>query len=169
MIEILFFMFSGVILLGMIGLIFTKNVIHAAFILVVVLIALAGVYVVFQAEYLAVVQLLVYAGGVVILLAFGLMLTQQVKEGASITVHHLIFPGILLVVTVGFAFSKALMESQSLLHKKGKNENIEEPVWSIGKLLMTDYILAFELIAFLLLVVLVGASYYSHQSSKVRE
>lgn len=56
---------------------FVKEVFHAALLLLICLICVAGIFVTFSAEFLAVVQLLVYAGGVVLLLVFGIMLTVR--------------------------------------------------------------------------------------------
>ena len=167
MIEVLFFVFAAVVVISVSVLIFIRNVIHAAFLLVLALVSLAGIYVLFGAEYLAVVQLLVYAGGVVVLLAFGLMLTQQVKEGATPFTHHLLFPGILVAVTLAFALAKAIMQGEFSI--TSNQLVVENPVKTIGYLFMTDYLLAFELIAYLLLVVLVGAAYYAKQSSLPHE
>ena len=140
--------------------------VYGAFLLVVVLIALAGIFVLFKAEYLAIVQLLVYAGGIVILLAFGLMLTQQIREGATPAFHHLIFPGLVLFVTIGFALVYTIQTGADIPLRQSTQMWPDQPVKRIGQLFMTDYILAFELIAYLLLVVLVGASYYAKQSAK---
>ncbi|MFT4737531.1 MAG: NADH:ubiquinone oxidoreductase subunit 6 (subunit J) [Cyclobacteriaceae bacterium] len=163
LIEALFFVFAGVIVLAVSSMFFLKNIIHASFLLVLSMISLAGIYVLFGAEYLAVVQLLVYAGGIIILLAFGVMLTQQVKAGATPSGHHLVFPALVVAVSAAVSLASTISKGYS-----GATFEVMPPmtdqVREIGVLLMTDYLLAFELIAFLLLVVLVGASFYAKQS-----
>ena len=52
----------------------TKNVIHAALWLVVVLAGVAGQFLLLGAEFVGVTQILVYIGAVVVLLLFGVML-----------------------------------------------------------------------------------------------
>ena len=54
----------------------TKNVVHAALHLVLVLGGVAAIYVLLTAEFVAVVQVLVYIGAIVVLLLFGIMLTE---------------------------------------------------------------------------------------------
>jgi NADH-quinone oxidoreductase subunit J len=54
----------------------TKNVVHAALYLVVVLAGVAALYIQLAAEFIAVVQVLVYIGAIVVLLLFGTMLTR---------------------------------------------------------------------------------------------
>ena len=53
-----------------------RNVVHAAFYLVVSLLSVAGVYLLLGAEFVAWVQILIYVGAIVILFLFGLMLTK---------------------------------------------------------------------------------------------
>lgn len=54
----------------------TKNVVHAALYLVMVLAGVAAIYVLLTAEFIAVTQVLVYIGAIVVLLLFGIMLTE---------------------------------------------------------------------------------------------
>jgi NADH-quinone oxidoreductase subunit J len=54
----------------------TKNVVHAALWLVVVLAGMAAQYVLAAAEFVAVSQVLVYIGAVMVLFLFGIMLTR---------------------------------------------------------------------------------------------
>ena len=53
-----------------------KNVVHAALYLLVVLSAVAGVYIILGAEFAAATQVLVYLGAIMVLLLFGVMLTR---------------------------------------------------------------------------------------------
>jgi NADH-quinone oxidoreductase subunit J len=54
----------------------TKNVVHAALWLVVVLAGVAAQYILAAAEFVAVSQVLVYIGAVMVLFLFGIMLTR---------------------------------------------------------------------------------------------
>ena len=54
----------------------TKNLVHAALYLTVVLAGAAGVYILLAAEFVAVTQVLVYIGAIVVLMLFGLFLTR---------------------------------------------------------------------------------------------
>ncbi len=139
----------------------TKNVIHAAYALALVLIGIAGIYVLLNAELLAVVQILLYAGGVVILLVFGVMMTSRLRGerllsesknvvlGAALTI--LIFAGLSYLIA-NHSFS-AVLPSQK-----------QDQVKQIGISFLTQHIVAFELIAFVLLVALVGAAYLAKVS-----
>lgn len=159
--DILFLIFGSLTAFAAIGIVMTKNVIHAAIFLVICLVSIAGLYVIYDATFLAVVQLMVYAGGVLILLAFGIMLTNRPENGKLLTEHHLILGGIVAAGGLFVVFAKVLSKSVFLNSPVAMPENQVE---FIGTGFMTDYIIAFELIAYLLLVVLVGASYFAKKS-----
>src|SRR5687768_11243500 len=54
----------------------TRNVVHAALWLVVVLAAVGGLFLLLGAEFVGVTQILVYIGAIVVLFLFGIMLTR---------------------------------------------------------------------------------------------
>src|SRR5512142_1869949 len=60
----------------------SRNVVHAAFWLLDVLVATAGLYLLLSAEFLALVQIMVYAGAVSVLVLFVIMLTLRSREDA---------------------------------------------------------------------------------------
>lgn len=160
--DIVFIVFGFLTVVSAISLIFTKDVFRGAFLLLICLISLAGIYVLLSSNYLAVVQLLIYGGGIVVLLSFGIMLTSRLKGGGFKTRHHLIFPAI--VVFFGLAwFFYNLFDGLAFTRQITQEERQIE---FIGTVFITDYLLSFELIAFLLLVALIGAALYAKKSSE---
>lgn len=67
---------------GSFAMLWSRNVIHAAFWLLEVCVASAGVYLLLEADYVALVQLLIYAGALAILLIFTIMITLRSREDA---------------------------------------------------------------------------------------
>ena len=67
---------------GSVGMLASRNVVHAAFWLLEVCVATAGVYFLLEADYIAIVQLLIYAGALAILLIFTIMITLRSREDA---------------------------------------------------------------------------------------
>ena len=153
--------FGLLIFVSGLSLIFTKNLIYAAFLLALCLLGIAGFYVIYNASFLAVIQILIYAGGILILIAFGIMLTNRSPEGKVIVGHHLLFFGALVASGMALLIY-ALMDRPTILTQEF--DQTTGQVKEIGIRFLTQYILAFELIAFLLLVVLVGASYLGKKS-----
>ena len=72
------FVIAGVLTLGGgLGVVATRNVVHAALSLLLSLLAVAGLYLLLFAEFLALVQILIYGGAILIVLVFAIMLTRS--------------------------------------------------------------------------------------------
>src|SRR3954464_6787219 len=83
--NIAFFALAAASVVAALRLVTTKNVVHAALYLVVVLTSVAALYVLLFAEFVAVTQLLVYVGAVVVLFLFGIMLTRaDIGRGSNL-------------------------------------------------------------------------------------
>jgi len=161
--AVFFFLFAGLAVVAVLFMLFTRNVIHAAYGLVVVLLCLAALYVLLNAQFLAVVQLLMYAGGIVVLLVFGIMLTTRRQHGPPVSGHRLVLVGV-VTASVFFGILATVILQQPFTWRP-----IDLPAdqtEQIGVLFLTEQILAFELIAVLLLATLVGASFLAKKSSE---
>ncbi|MDX2469831.1 MAG: NADH-quinone oxidoreductase subunit J [SAR324 cluster bacterium] len=151
----LFFMFFTIFVLVTASIVaFSSNMLHSAFTLFFVLFGMAGFYVLLGGDFVAMVQLMVYAGGVNVLLIFGTMLTGDI---AKPEISNLSFQGILTFFS-GVSFMAVLLtvfeKTEWTLLEKG----VREPTTAeLGKLLLKDYILPFEVISFLLLAAMVGS------------
>lgn len=162
--ELLFWFFGGLALLSAIGIVLTRNVIHGALLLVLTLLCLAAIFILFGAEFLSVVQILVYAGGIVVLMVFGVMLTKRGHDGDVRSENRLIIPSII----IGAAGLYLLIKVLGYVDLPGSTSmNSQSQVENVGVQLMTTNLVAFELVAYLLLVVLVGAAYLAKRRAKV--
>ena len=68
-------------MVGALGVVIVKDIFRSALLLVVVFLAVAGLFAMMNAEFLAVVQVLIYAGAIAILIIFAIMLTREVQQG----------------------------------------------------------------------------------------
>lgn len=150
-----------VILFCALFLVFTKHIIHAAYILALLLLSTSAVYVFLYAELLAVVQILLYAGGVVILLLFGIMMSNRVRGNKVISESKNTLPAAIISMAIFMVLSSLF----STIEAPSPVSFEENQVEAIGISLFTDHLVAFELIAFVLLVALVGAAYLAKISS----
>ncbi len=152
--ELFFYIFT-IMVIG-IGCVvaFSRNLLRAAFALFFVLFGVAGFYVLLGGDFLAVVQIMVYAGGVNVLLIFGTMLTSDVSNPKT---SNLSFQGALTVV-VGIAFFILLVviinSTQWPLHVPGE---MTATTSGLGRLLLKEYVLPFEVISFLLLAAIISS------------
>src|SRR3989475_1875268 len=78
--AIIFFLLAGIALAGGVSLILQRHPIHSALSLIVVMVALAGLYLLLGAEFVAAVQIIVYGGAIMVLFVFVIMLLNAGAE-----------------------------------------------------------------------------------------
>jgi NADH-quinone oxidoreductase subunit J len=83
---------------GAVGMITARNVVHAAYCLLAVSVAAAGLFALLEAHYIALMQVLVYAGAVAILNLFTIMITLRRREDA-VRPRDFSAPGLALAAT----------------------------------------------------------------------
>src|SRR3989337_2188636 len=86
--EGIFYAVATATVLGGLGVVPARNVVHSALFLILALLAVAAVFILLSAEFLAIVQILIYGGAVTILVLFAMMLTRvrdmpQAVDGAQ--------------------------------------------------------------------------------------
>lgn len=103
-ISISFFIMAVLTLGGGLGVVSSRNMIHAALYLVLSLFGIAGMYVLLEAPFLAAVQVLVYMGAIAVLITITVMVTRRVVGDESLNrqwpISALI--ALLVIVTLGF-------------------------------------------------------------------
>ena len=159
---IIFYIFAALSVLGGLGVLLLRNPIHCALSLVGTFFCLGAIYVMLNAEFVAVIQVLVYAGAIMVLFLFVLMLLSS-KDSEKYANKWPIGKILAAILSLGIFEQIASLFNASELQLGPKGEyplEVVEEVGSIaliGRLLFTDYILAFEIIAILLLVAVIGA------------
>src|ERR1700747_265186 len=82
----IFLVLAAVAVGGAVNLILHRPPIHSALSLIVVMVALAGLYLLQGAEFIAAVQIIVYAGAIMVLFVFVIMLLNAgVEEHTSLS------------------------------------------------------------------------------------
>jgi NADH:ubiquinone oxidoreductase subunit 6 (subunit J) len=155
-IQIIFYMLIFIAGTSAILLLVIRNVFKGALLLLVCLLAIAGIYVLSFAEFVAVTQILIYAGGIMVVIIFGIMLTSKIAgkplEAGSSNILSASLVGLLLFGVLIYLFTNFLsLSGPDFLNTGNQMENI-------GVNLMTTHSFPFELSGVLLLVSLVGAA-----------
>ena len=78
--EIMFYLFSGMILLFSVLTVTSRRILRAAVYLLMVLISTSGIYFMLNYQFMAAVQLTLYAGGIVVLIIFSILLTSHISH-----------------------------------------------------------------------------------------
>src|ERR671918_3004732 len=68
---------------GAVGVVRSRNIVHAALFLIVVLIGAAAQYIVLLAEFVGITQFFIYIGAIAVLFLFGIMLTRAPMQAAD--------------------------------------------------------------------------------------
>ena len=156
--SFMFYFFEAVAALSAIGLIFIRNVFYGALLLIICLLALAGIYVLAFAEFIAITQILVYAGGILVVIIFGIMLTTKISGKPLIVEHAYVFSGALAGILFFLLLSYFIMKESFLNSDSTIAQSNLTGVNTIGIGLMSDFVLPFEVAGILLLVALIGAA-----------
>ncbi len=164
--AIAFYVFAGLAIAGGLTILLTRNVMYAAFSLIFTFLGVAAIYVLAGADFVAAVQIMVYVGGVLVILLFGVMLTNRLRGDKILTEHqNKLMGGVLAFGLLGLMLKVILSLPAQPAWADG-SQGIGQSLSHIGVLLMTDYVLAFELAAILLLVALIGAAYLAQHAAR---
>ena len=136
---------------GGLGVVATRNVVHAALSLLVSLMAVAGIYLVLFAEFLALVQVLIYGGAIIIVLLFAIMMTRN-DEYPRITDNKQ-WP---LAAIAALALMGVLVPAFVINSVEG-TQSQNASLTGIGEALFTTWAVPFEIASLILLVALIGA------------
>ena len=158
----LFYAVAATTVISALGVCATKNIVRMAVWLFVTLGSVALLFFLLAANFIGAIQLIVYAGGTLILLVFGVMLTSKspwarFEPGkfefllAGLVCTALI--AVLCIILTGAVWSSP----QDMM----PGASVED----IGRSLLTEYVVAFEVAGVLLMIVLVGAAYLARQEN----
>lgn len=158
--ALFFYSLSAVIIISALLVVFVKNIVHSVLWMVVCFIAVAGIFLTLNADFIALIQVLVYAGAVCIMLVLGIMLIQRKNMKQTNLFNNQFFAGtgvaILVTIVTGYASFKVRYNGLEPVVP-------ENTVEAIATLLLSKYVLPFEVVALLLTVTLVGAIFIAKE------
>ena len=152
---------------GGLGLILSRRAVHSALWVALTMISLAVLYLANAAPFLGMVQVIVYTGAVMMLFLFVLMVVGVDSADSLVeTIRGQRWAGILLAAGFGIllilGFGSALTQTQ-VYGLDAANDEYGGNVQGLARLLFSDYILAFEIVAALLITAAVGALVLAHR------
>ena len=160
-----FLIAAAAVLIGALGVVTSRNPVHAALMLVLTLFGVAVLFVAQQAHFLAVVQVIVYAGAIVVLFLFVIMLLG-VDQAENLEVEPLagqrqaaIGLGLagLACLLLPIAFGRWEWLSGQPSAVGPARSSTEANVNLLAKALFTRYLLPFEATSVLLVIAVIGA------------
>ena len=169
-VELVVFIVAGAICLGgALGVVASRNPVHAALSLVATLFGVAVLFVAQDAHFLAAVQVIVYAGAIVVLFLFVIMLlgvdrTERLDEEPIIGQRILAAVVGLALLALPLVAILSTTDAEGDVVATGQIGVLGTPTEAqdfnaaeIGEVLFTDYLFAFEITSVLLVIAVVGA------------
>jgi len=154
---VVFFVLAALAVIGAVSLIFQKHPIHSALSLIVVMIALAGLYLLLGAEFVAAVQIIVYGGAIMVLFVFVIMLLNAgIEEHTSVS-KMAGPPGLLLVLALAGLVAATIVRSTDSIERTLQSGDMSSTM-GISNMVFKDFVYPFELTSFLILVAVLGAT-----------
>jgi NADH-quinone oxidoreductase subunit J len=163
---LVFFILAALSIIGAISLILQKHPIHSALSLIVVMVALAGLYLLMGAEFVAAVQIIVYGGAIMVLFVFVIMLLNAGLEEHTSESKLAGFPGILLALALmGFVAATVARFTTAANAAGGTVPGALASTRQLSTMIFKDFVYPFELTSFLILIAILGAIVLAHREN----
>jgi len=159
--EIVFYLFSAVLMGAAVMVVTVRNPVYAALSLVLAFFSSAAIWMLLEVEFLAIILVLVYVGAVLVLFLFVVMMLDinvaPLKEGfirylpVGLVVALLMAVELLMVVWTKGRFAEGAFPTPAPHPAEYSNTK------AVGEWLFTNYLLAFEVAGVVLLVAIIAA------------
>jgi len=150
----IFLVLAAVAVAGAVSLILQRHPIHSALSLIMVMVALAGLYLLQGAEFVAAVQIIVYGGAIMVLFVFVIMLLnagEEERTNLSRMARYVGVPlGVIFLIEIAFWIGRATLHLGAAPAEAVSTRDL-------SSLLFREYVFPFELTSFLILIALLGA------------
>jgi len=165
--AVLFWCLAPIMVLAGIGLLVVKKAVHAALLVITIMISLAILYIAQGAVFLGMVQVVVYTGAVMMLFLFVLMLVGV--DGSDSLVETIRGQRwIALLAGIGLACVLVGVIATAVYDAKGfAPEAVNNNPQGIAEILFGQYVFAFEVVGALLVTAALGALVLTHRQRLV--
>ena len=167
--DLVFYALALILLYAALSVITTRNPVYAALFVVLAFFTAAGIWLLLEAEFLAITLVLVYVGAVMVLFLFVVMMLDinldRLREGFWQALPVALPVGGLMAVEMVMIVGVNNFGADKVLAPAAKPADYSNTA-ALGRVLYTDYLLAFELAAVVLLVAIVAAIALTLRSRK---
>ena len=162
---LIFFVLAAIAVLAAVNLVVQRHPIHSALSLIVVMVCLAGLYLLMGAEFVAAVQIIVYGGAIMVLFIFVIMLLNAGEEERTDFSKIAKFAGLPLALALTASIAAAVVKPDP--NVPGVTQAvIPEATKQISSMLFKEFVYPFELTSFLILVAIIGALVLAQREKK---
>ncbi len=158
--AIFFYIFSVTLIGAAVGVIFSRNPVHALMFLVLAFLQSALLWLMAEAEFLAIVLVLVYVGAVMVLFLFVVMMLDINVESVSVPYTRYLPLGIMVAGLMVIELLMIIWNRQQAEPLTGLFSSMPEGysnTEALGAVLYTEHVYAFEIAAVILLLAIIAA------------
>ncbi|WP_052366812.1 NADH-quinone oxidoreductase subunit J [Paraoerskovia marina] len=162
--DVLFWVLAPLMVLVSFGLLVARKAVHVAICMVFVMIGFAVLYIALEAPFLGVVQIVVYTGAVMMLFLFVLMLVGVDASSSLVeTIRGQRWIGVILALGLGVILSGVVVQTVfPPAVGLAEANSVTNPV-GLARVLMSDYVLAMEVVGIVLITAAVSALVLTHK------
>lgn len=163
----LFFILAATMIVGAIAFLVAKNIVHSVLWFLLSLLGVAGAFFFLRAPFLGATQILIYAGAITVLFLFVVMLTMtrmpevRVFGSTQVSTPLLAALAFLLLITTLIGAGAWLQVGSEPQPEAGTTLTA-----ALGDVIYRQYLLPFELAAFVLLIALIGAIFFASERGR---
>ena len=154
-VGIVFWILSFVLLVSAFMVVSLRNIFHCALFLILCLFSVAGIFILLGAEFLAAAQVLIYIGAVAVLMIFAIMLTSNLASKKITQTNENGVVSFFICLIFGFT-TLLLIGNTHVWHYSLESPGTDNTL-NLGRYLMTEFMLPFEVVSVLLLAAMIGA------------
>ncbi len=155
--TILFYVFGALLLVSALRVVTVRNVFHSALYLALALFAGAALYALLNAYFLAAMQVLLYIGAVVVLAVFVINLTRDITGRVMRLERRWVIPAALVSALTACLIIIALLKTRLPQAAPEARPPAADATALLGRYLLGDFVLPFEIVSVLLLSALIAA------------
>jgi NADH-quinone oxidoreductase subunit J len=173
LVDVLFYVFAGMLIFSALRVVTTRNPVHAALWLVLAFFTAASVWMLLEAEFLAILLVVVYVGAVMVLFLFVVMMLDVNFEALRTNIRSyvplaLVVGALVLlemVLVLAGVYFRPAVPGAGAAPPALEGSNTRE----LGLQVYTTYVYPFEIAAVILLVAIVAAIALTLQHRKLRK
>ena len=173
--KTIFFLLEIGVIFGSLGVVLLNNIVYSAFFLGLVFFCISLLYFALNADFVAAAQILIYVGAVNVLIVFAVMLINKphslkiwpswtIGDKFTFLICLSLFSLLVTVISNTPWFNITLITESKNLLEIDFTKNVQR----IGYLLLTQFLLPFELLSIVLLVALIGAIVIARRENLIR-
>ncbi|MBK8050158.1 MAG: NADH-quinone oxidoreductase subunit J [Anaerolineales bacterium] len=155
--QLVFFGIAAMTVVGALIVVLASNLFHNALGLALTFFGVAGIYILAEAEFVAVSQVLVYVGAITTLISFAIMLTRGMMKGGVSARNQQSGTALIITLLTFLVLAATMRFSAWPRQATAPILDFEAVIRNLGASFVNEYVIAFELLALLLLVALAGA------------